>query len=58
MTNLVNVMKFTVLFTVWLMLITAISFPTEFGRWLQQIDNGRFEMIDCDCTEPLDNSGL
>ena len=54
MENLVNVMKFTVLLTVWLFMITAMSFPTDFGRWLQKIDNGRFEMIDCDCTEALE----
>lgn len=33
---------------------TAVFAPTEFGRWLQKIDTGRFEMIDCDCTEPLE----
>ena len=53
MTTLVDVMKFTVLLTVWLFMIAAISFPEDFGRWLQKIDTGRFEMLDCDCTEAL-----
>lgn len=54
MDTLVGVMKFTVLLTVWLIMITAVSFPESFGRWLQQIDTGRFEHIDCDCTESLE----
>lgn len=32
----------------------AVFAPEDFGRWLQKIDTGRFEMIDCDCTEPLE----
>lgn len=28
----------------------AALYPEDFGRWLQKIDTGRFEMIDCDCT--------
>jgi hypothetical protein len=28
--------------------------PESFGRWLQKIDTGRFEYLDCDCTEPLE----
>jgi hypothetical protein len=28
--------------------------PVGFGRWLQQIDTGRYEHIDCDCTDPLE----
>lgn len=32
----------------------AVLAPEDFGRWLQKIDTGRFEMIDCDCTEPLE----
>jgi hypothetical protein len=54
MNALLDVMKITVLITVWLMMITSITFPTEFGRWLQKIDTGRFEMLDCDCTEALE----
>lgn len=34
--------------------IWAMTSPESFGRWLQKIDTGRFEMIDCDCTEPLE----
>jgi hypothetical protein len=32
----------------------AVFAPVEFGRWLQKIDTGRFEFIDCDCTDPLE----
>ena len=32
----------------------ALLAPEDFGRWLQKIDNGRFEHLDCDCTEPLE----
>lgn len=45
-----QVMLGTIMVTVWLVMISAISFPTSYGKWLQKIDNGRFEMIDCDCT--------
>lgn len=34
--------------------VWSMTNPEAFGRWLQKIDNGRFEMIDCDCTEPLE----
>ena len=27
--------------------------PEEYGLWLQQIDNARYEYIDCDCTAPI-----
>lgn len=49
MNTLIDVLKVSVLLTVWLVMISAISFPTEFGRWLQKIDTGRFEYLDCDC---------
>lgn len=32
----------------------AVFSPESYGRWLQKIDTARFEMIDCDCTEPLE----
>lgn len=32
----------------------ATWYPVSFGQWLQQIDNGRFEYLDCDCTTSLD----
>lgn len=31
----------------------AVIAPGKFGKWLQQLDNGRYEYLDCDCTEPL-----
>lgn len=33
-----------------MLLLWARWNPEEYGRWLQQIDNGRYEMLDCDCT--------
>lgn len=53
METLLDALKVSVLLTVWLVMISAISFPTEFGRWLQLIDNGRFEFVDCDCTDEI-----
>lgn len=43
-----------VLVTLVVMLLWARWYPDEYGRWLQQIDTARFEMLDCDCTEPLE----
>lgn len=37
-----------------MLLLWARWYPDEYGRWLQQIDTARFEMMDCDCTEPLE----
>lgn len=37
-----------------MLLLWARWYPDEYGRWLQQIDTARFEMLDCDCTEPLE----
>lgn len=34
------------------MMVAAFA-PYAFGKWLQKIDNGRYEYLDCDCTEPL-----
>jgi hypothetical protein len=56
MNTALDVMKMTILLTVWLVMISALSFPTEFGRWLQKIDNGRFEHLDCDCTDALEDN--
>jgi hypothetical protein len=28
-------------------LIATLIMPSGFGQWLQQIDNGRFEYMDC-----------
>jgi len=27
--------------------------PDKFGKWLQKLDNARYEYLDCDCTDPL-----
>lgn len=32
----------------------SVFAPGDYGRWLQRIDNGRFEMLECDCTVPLE----
>ena len=37
-----------------MLLLWARWYPEEYGRWLQEIDTARFEMLDCDCTEPLE----
>ena len=37
-----------------MLLLWARWYPEDYGRWLQQIDNGRFEMLECDCTVPLE----
>lgn len=34
--------------------VTVVGYPETVGRWLQKIDTARYEMIDCDCTEPLE----
>jgi hypothetical protein len=39
-------------------LMTATFAPTAFGGWLQKIDNGRFEYLDCDCTEAYDDAAF
>lgn len=31
----------------------SVFAPEQFGKWLQKIDNGRYEYVDCDCTNPL-----
>lgn len=36
------------------LLMTLIVNPRSVGEMMQEFDNGRFEMIDCDCTEPLE----
>ena len=36
------------------MALVAVFAPVTFGQWLQKIDTGRFEMLDCDCTESLE----
>lgn len=43
-----------ILSAVAVLLIGAILAPELYGRWLQKIDTARFEMLDCDCTEPLE----
>lgn len=37
-----------------MLLLWARWYPAEYGRWLQQIDTARFEMLDCDCTESIE----
>ena len=32
----------------------VVGYPETVGRWLQAIDTARYEVIDCDCTEPLE----
>ena len=48
MRTVVEFFQAMILCVVFLMLITAISFPTEFGSWLLKIDNGRYGEIDYD----------
>ena len=36
------------------MALVALFAPVTFGQWLQKIDTGRFEMIDCDCTDAFE----
>ncbi len=54
MTRLVKYMIILVLFQVSASWFFAMFLPTEFGRWLQSIDNGRYEYTDCDCGPILD----
>jgi hypothetical protein len=46
-------LSFFLLFTI-VLLIIALEDPTGFGKWLAKIDAGRYEFVDCDCTEPLE----
>ncbi len=42
--NLVNQLLLTAVLTcVAVMMLGAMSFPAEFGRWLRQIDDTRYE---------------
>jgi hypothetical protein len=43
-----------ILIQVFGILTTAVVAPTKFGQWMQKIDTGRFEYLDCDCTESLE----
>lgn len=54
MDTAIKIARFSVYASIAAILLAAIVMPTNFGRWLQKIDTGRFEMIDCDCTEPLE----
>jgi hypothetical protein len=45
--------SFVLLFAI-ICAIVAVEDPRGFGVWLQKIDQGRYEYIDCDCTEPLE----
>jgi len=51
MNTVVDFFKAMILFVVFLMLISAISFPTEFGSWLNKIDNGRYGAVVYDLTD-------
>lgn len=43
-----------ILIQVFALTMTAMVAPEKYGEWLQRIDNGRFQMLDCDCTESLE----
>ncbi len=34
-------------------MLAAAFVPNAFGKWLQKIDDARYEYLDCDCTESL-----
>lgn len=42
-----------ILSAVFVVMLAAGFFPYHYGKWLQMIDNGRYEYLDCDCTEEL-----
>jgi hypothetical protein len=48
-----EIFKFMLLVSAATLLLISLAAPEDFGRWLQKIDNGRYEHVDCDCTEPL-----
>lgn len=57
MRNLQMIRELLIVATLSVVLATVASArfaPESFGRWLQQIDTGRFEMIDCDCTDAFE----
>jgi hypothetical protein len=50
----IQILVTLILIQVFALTMTAMVAPEKYGEWLQRIDTGRFEMIDCDCTEALE----
>lgn len=56
MTHTVEVLKTFILGLLLSLLIVAAFLPESFGRWLQKIDTGRYEFVDCDCSEAIEDA--
>lgn len=58
MTYTVEVLKTFILALLLSLLLVAALAPESFGRWLQKIDTGRVEFVDCDCSEAIEDAVL
>ena len=48
MRTVVDFFRAMILFVIFIMLISAITYPEDFGSWLNRIDNGRYGAMDYD----------